>query len=723
MNLSDIAKQLGSLSAKPEYRDAAIRNLTTWWNGEQYQGFRPQLVSLAERGKWDLILDSFYRVMTFGTSGRRGPVGIGPNRINQDTVASSVQGHVNYLRRRNPNADLRVVVACDVRVFRDLRGLYDPGKPNPLMGMSSRDFARLASAIYAANGVEVYTAAGDDGFFMATPELSFAIRHLKAHGGLNISASHNHPDDNGAKFYMASGGQPIPPDDEALADEVTAVTSVPAGDFEAAVRDGKIHWWGAALHLAYLDENLACSIDSKARGALIVFSPLHGTGHFTVGELLPLAGFDVRYVQRQNTTDGAFPNVKFRMPNPEVPEAMELLIEEARAAKADVGMATDPDADRLGVVAEQDGAWRSFSGNEIAVVLAAYICETRAENGTLPKNGFLVKTAVTTELLTKIAQKHRLQMLGDLLVGFKYIGQVLDEIEANGSFRSVHATTADFLLAAEESNGVLVSAALRDKDAAGGALLIGELCSRLRAKGSGLGAYLNDVYRRYGYASNTGYSVVAEGISGLELVKRMMDEMRKKPLREIGGRKLQTLADYWDEKTFGPIVSETDRSSRNFIRLVFERDLVVSIRPSGTEPKIKVYVEQVFQPEPSWTGPGFAAVRQAMDESTKKVTLSIVEALLALVDIHLPRPALVLSSLISLDNRIDFASRFLPELEKRLESNPDDTANAAWIDTRLAAYGTDPRYLVRSGLAEYLAEAKMSAPVAGRIRQLFFLPS
>ena len=723
MELSDITAGMQQLAVKPVYREAALRNLATWWGAPQFAAFQPQLQSIARRQQWELLLDSFYRVMTFGTSGRRGPVGIGPNRINHDTVISSVQGHINYLRKRYPGVRLRVVVAFDVRVFRDLRGLYDAAVPNPLLGMSSRDFARLAAGVYAANDVGVHSVPGDDGFFMSTPELSFAIRHLQAHGGLNISASHNHPDDNGAKFYMASGGQPVPPDDEDLANEVAAVTSVPAGDFDAAVRAGTVQWWGAELHDAYLSENLARSIDPSARRALIVYTPLHGTGRHTVGDLLPRAGFDMRFVQRQLDPDGAFPGVKFRVPNPEVPESMELVTEEGRQLGADVGFATDPDADRLGVVAPgDDGIWRFLSGNEIAVLLAAYVLEARRDQGTLPPNGFVIKTAVTTELLTRMARTHGVQMLGDLLVGFKYVGQVLDAIADQGQFRTVRATPADFLLAAEESNGLLVSAALRDKDAAGAALLLAELCARLRAQGKTLGGYLIDVYRRYGYASNTGYSLIAEGIAGLELVKRMMDQLRAQPLRRVDGRTLQRMADYWDEAAFGRIQSETDRSSRNFLRLMYERDLVVSVRPSGTEPKIKIYVEQLFDPSRGWAAEGFDAARQEMDASTQRVTLAIVEELLRLVEIVVPRPGLVLSSLVSLDHRIDFAQRFLPELESRVRAASGDfDALARWIDERLKAYGTDPRYLVKAGVAEYLQHAHLPSQRDQLVRQLFFL--
>lgn len=721
-DLDAIRRGIRNVAVSDAYQKQALRNLTAWWTGDRYAAFRPQLERLAAREQWDLLVDSFYRMMPFGTGGRRGPVGIGPNRMNQDTVTTSVQGHVNYLRRRFANQPLRVVVAFDVRVFRDLRGLYDPSLPNPLLGMRSRDFARMACAVYAANGVEVHTVPGEDDYFLSTPELSFAIRHLQAHGGLNISASHNHPDDNGAKFYMPSGGQPVPPDDETLAKEVEAVTDVPAGDFAAAVAAGRVTWWDKPLHERYLDENLSKSLDPSRRRAVIVYTPLHGTGRHTVGDLLPRAGFEMRFVSEQLAADGGFPAVKFRMPNPEVPESMELVTAQAQAAGADAGFATDPDADRLGVVAPTNGHWRSLTGNEIAVVLAAYIIETRRDQGRLPARGFVVKTAVTTELLTRIARANGVHMIGDLLVGFKYVGQVLDEIEQHGRFADLHASAPDFLFAAEESNGVLVSGQLRDKDAAGGALLLAELCARLRQQGNTLGAYLADVYRRYGYAANTGYSLVMEGISGLQLVTRIMDRLRAAAPRRLADHALEQAVDYWDEARFGAIRSDTDRSSRNFIQLTYAGDVHVSIRPSGTEPKIKFYVERVFDASPQWEGEGFAAARREMDDATRVLTLAVVEQVLALVDIALPRSALLASSLLSLAHRTDLATRFLPELEARLrEPGADEQRLAAWVDERLSAYGTDPRYLVKAGVAEHFRTRRLPPDQERLLRQLFFL--
>ncbi len=721
MELSRIESELASVAVPEQYRRDALRHLKTWYSDARYAAFRPQIDSIAQRGKWELLVDSFYRMVPFGTGGRRGPVGIGPNRINQDTVITSVQGHVNWLRRRFPHERLRVVIAFDVRTFHDLRRVYDPSVPNPLLGLRSRDFARLAAGVYAANAVEVFTVSGDDDYFLSTPELSFAIRDLRAQGGLNISASHNHPDDNGAKFYLASGGQPVPPDDEDLAHAVEAVREVRYESFDTALAAGRVRWWDTHCHERYVQENLSRSLDPTARGATVVYTPLHGTGLHTVGDILPRAGFDVRLVNEQAKPDGAFSAVRFRIPNPEVPESMELLSAQAQRQHADVGLATDPDADRLGVVAPLDGTWRVLSGNEIAVALATYIIETHRERRSLPTHAFLLKTGVTSELLTRIANTNGVQILGDLLVGFKYIGQVLEAIAESGRFRHLQGAPGDFLMAAEESNGVLVSAALRDKDATGGALLLAELCARLRQRGQTLGTYLNDVYRRYGYAANLGYSLVMEGIVGSERVAKMMRELRQNPPRGLKGRRLTRTQDYWDEEQFGKIQSETDRSSRNFIRLCYEQGVHVSVRPSGTEPKIKFYVEQIFDPTAAWNGDAFTAARQQMDAATRQLTLDFVDQALRLVDVELTEPALALSPLVSLDHRVDFAAHFLPELELRLRAaQPEQVEELrAWLDERLKTYGTDPRHLVATGIAAYFTTRPVTSNQRQLLKQLF----
>jgi phosphoglucomutase len=481
--------------------------------------------------------------------------------------------------------------------------------------------------------------------------------------------------------------------------------------------------WDRACHERYIRENLSRSLDPAARRALVVYTPLHGTGLHTVGDVLRRAGFDLRLVEQQASGDGEFPAVKFRIPNPEVPESMELVSKEAQRLGADIGLATDPDADRLGVVAPHDGTWRLLSGNEIAIVIAAYSIETRRERGTLPPRAFMVKTAVTTELLTRIADAHGVQMIGNLLVGFKYVGEVLEAISQDGRFADVEASPDDFLLAAEESNGVLVSPALRDKDAAGGALLLAELCARLRQPRQTLGTYLDDVYRRYGYAANTAFSLVMEGITGSQRVGQIMERLRTHLPPTVQGRSLQRTVDHWDEHQFGPMRSETDRSARNFVQLRYDGGLHIAVRPSGTEPKIKFYVEQVFAPAEEWAGNGFDLARRVMDDASRELTRLFVEQVLRLVDIDLTRPAFLLSSLVSLDNRIDFAGHFLPELEERLRTASAIEAEllSSWADERLKAYGKDPRFLVAAGVAEYFRERPLPAERDRLLRQVFAL--
>ncbi|HVO28300.1 MAG TPA: hypothetical protein VMW56_32255, partial [Candidatus Margulisiibacteriota bacterium] len=238
---------------------------------------------------------------------------------------------------------------------------------------------------------------------------------------------------------------------------------------------------------------------------------------------------------------------------------------------------------------------------------------------------------------------------------------------------------------------------------------------------SSLGAYLTEVYGRYGYAANLGYSLVMEGITGAEMVRRLMDRLRQQPPAAVAGRAVRRASDFWDERRFGPIRSDTDRSSRNFLQLEYDHDLHVAVRPSGTEPKIKFYVEQVFDPAPTWAGTGFAAARKEMDEATRDLTLAFVDQVLRLADIHLSRPALLVSSLVSLDNRSDFATRFLAELEARLRSASTADQLAAWVDERLKAYGSDPRDLVRAGVAAHFDTQELTAGQSRLLRTVFSL--
>jgi phosphoglucomutase len=690
----DLEQGFAGLDVPAPLRTGALQQFMIWWEGAEFAPYRPQLARLIERGQWDVLLDSFYQVIPFGTGGRRGPVGIGINRINPYTVATAVQGHVEYLRKRHGNAPLSVVVAFDCRVFKDLRGRYDPSLPNPLIGMRSRDFARLAAEVYAGSGIIVWTVPGDD-LLLSTPELSFAIRHLGAFGGLNISASHNHPDDNGTKFYTEYGGQPIAPHDEEMAEAVQAVQQVRQIPFEQAVQQHLVRWWGPAEHEAYLETSLARSIVRDARDAFIVYSPLNGTGRRTVYDVLAKAGFRVTLVASQVDYDGEFPNVKYRIPNPELPEALEIAAAEARRLGADAAFATDPDADRLGVVVSLVQGDRFLTGNEIAALLTASIIEGRASRHEMPAHPFVVKTCVTTELMTAIARAHGVAIIGDLPVGFKYIAEVLEVVAHTGRYGDMVATCDDFLCAAEESHGVLVTPELRDKDAAGGALLLAEYIAKLKREGRTLQDELDRLYDRYGYVAQGVYSLIMEGVTGLQRIDAMMAALRQTQPPVIAGCGLERAVDYWDERVYGPIKSGTDRASRNVVALYFEHGLKVTVRPSGTEPKLKIYVEA--------GGPGRAEGRPAIDQMTAEATRQMVDTLLDAVGVQLPREALALSQLVSVENRIDFAERFLGELRAKLDDGTTASALDGWLNRRLAGYGKDSRFLVAPGIRACLA--------------------
>src|SRR5215510_14859423 len=347
--LQQVAQGFRGLPVTDEARQTAVRHIAQWLTETPLLPYRPQLEWLIAQQQWSLLLDSFYRVLPFGTGGRRAPVGIGTNRFNAWTLASSVQGHVMYLRERYPNQDIAVVIAYDVRAFHDLRGLYARDLPNPLLGMTSRAFAEVAAGVYTANGVQVAMLPEAATTYISTPELSFAIRHLQATAGLNVSASHNHPDDNGGKFYNDRGGQEVPPHDEAMATQVERVSHVEGLDFAAAKATGLISWLTPDVHEAYVALNMAQSLHPEARQAHVVFTALHGTANTTVGVVLRQAGFQVDLVAAQAVPDGTFPAVPYRAPNPEVPESMQQGMELAREVGADAVLACDPDADRLGV--------------------------------------------------------------------------------------------------------------------------------------------------------------------------------------------------------------------------------------------------------------------------------------------------------------------------------------------------------------------------------------
>lgn len=723
MSLDACERGFAELPVADEDRVRALVNLGRWLREPVFESYRPQLERLIERERFEELLDGFFRVLPFGTGGRRGPVGIGTNRFNAYTLASSVQGHADFLRVHESVDHHAVVVVYDVRAFHDLRRIYDPAVPNPLLGTTSRDFARTAAEVYAANGVKVFFP--DDGF-LSTPELSLAIRRLGAVAGLNISASHNHPDDNGGKFYNGDGAQHVPPRDEELARLVDAVEGIRRTPFEEARASGLIVSIPPEQHRAYVELNVGQSLDAAARGARVVFTPLHGTGGNTVAAVLDAAGFSVETVPEEAEPDGSFPAVPFRAPNPEVRESMERAVRLARERGADLVMACDPDADRIGLCARNvDGSYRFFDGNEIACLVTHYKLEKLADLGRLPAKPLVVKTEVTTELLGPICERFGAALVGDLLVGFKYHADVLGRIE-RGDFPGGF-TLDDFVIAVEESHGVLVTPAIRDKDAAGAAILIAELASQLGAAGRTVGEYLDRIHLELGYYANRLTSTVMTGAKGLAHIRRIQAALRESPPTELGGLRVVETRDHLDERgPHGRIRSGTDAASRDVLVFRLEGGGRVILRPSGTEPKNKAYVEIPLPPLGAEAGAAaLARQREEGDRLTLEVADGLSQHMLGTIGVDLPRYALRVSGLVSLDQRIDFAERFVPSLVERAAREPETAALSAWIDAELGGYGKDARGLTGAALRAFLSgerERDGGAPtsVLDAIERAFF---
>ncbi len=697
------------LAVRPEVRATALTNLARWLGSAEFAPWHPQIHSLIARERWDLLLDSFYQVLPFGTGGRRGPVGVGPNRFNPWTLGASVQGHVEFLRESLGDAPLHVVIAYDVRRYRDANGVYDSSVSNPCLGLSSRDFAEIAAGVYAANGVSTTLLPPGSDTYVSTPELSYAIRHLRASGGLNVSASHNPPDDNGGKFYNARGGQEVPPNDERMANHVDRVERVRALPYVEARATGMVRDYSPDIHAAYVALNVGTSL-SPARTARVVFTGLHGTGDTTVVDVLRAAGFEVIVEPTQAPHDGSFPEVPFRTPNPEVRQSMDRAVALAGQVGADLVMACDPDADRIGLVARDLTGYRFFTGNEIATLVAEYRLTARTW-----KNPIVMKTEVTSDLVRRVGVRHGAQVVSNLMVGFKYIGDGLGQLEDTGRFGAVTGSPADFVVGVEESHGVLVTADLRDKDAAGAALALAEFASNLAASGRTLTDALEAIWLREGYVHNELVSTVMRGAAGKARIDRIQAQMRANPPTTVGSWRVLEVIDRADPNgTLGPIRSGTDAASRDV--LVFslaaegatEPGARLLLRPSGTEPKNKVYVEVVGRPGAPLTSevPRVAAVARTL-------ALDFTHAMLRSVEIDLPLWALRVSDLVAIEFKAHLAETLLPAVRADLAAGADPSPR---IEEGLRPYGKDPRGLVADAIRAWAAD---NGEEGARVRQAF----
>jgi len=596
--LDDLKQEFRKISEE-KLSNKAITLLNRWMNEELFENQHEPVMFHIKEKKFDLLLDSFYQFIPFGTGGRRGRVGFGSNRINDITVAMSVQGHCDFIKN-NPvdGKSESVVIACDVRKFKDLNNTYSfiPEKKNPLLNMTSRHLSKIAAEIYTANNIKCYFLDPDsEEGYLSTPELSFLIRRLGTIGGINISASHNHPDDNGFKFYNFNGSQDIPPYDEELAKYMDDISFVKRISFEDALDKKLIIPIPPELHDEYIDVNLQIRKKGKLRAGNystpIVYTPLCGTGLTTVSEILKKAGHNLIHHAPQSSFDGSFSSVPFHLPNPEVAQAAWPAVETADKAGANIILSSDPDADRLGVLSKaSNGEWNHLNGNEIGVILAYYMVLDKKRGPS--RKGLVIKTVVTTDLIEKIALKAGCKVIGDLLVGFKYIADVLYSIEKNGHFQKIELNIEDFILGAEESNGYLLTNKMGDKDAGGAALILADLAVSLDKEGKTLNDYLDEIAENCGSYGNGARAVLMTGIKGMNHLHKLMKSLRKSPPKSVGDRKVIKFSDFLLDERGKPLYDpDSSNGKAHDILNISLKDAKIVIRPSGTEPKVKLYSE------------------------------------------------------------------------------------------------------------------------------------
>ena len=509
------------------------------------------------------LIEAFYKDLEFGTGGLRGIMGVGSNRMNIYTVGAATQGLSNYLKKNFKDLpQISVVVGHDCR-------------------NNSRLFAETSANIFSANGIKVYLF--DD--MRPTPEMSFAIRHLGCQSGIILTASHNPKEYNGYKAYWDDGAQVLAPHDKGIIDEVNAIAS--AADIKFQGNPDLIQIIGEDVDKVYLDKVHTLSIDpeviKRQKDLSIVYTPLHGAGRTLIPASLKEWGFEnVHCVPEQMVKSGDFPTVV--SPNPENAEALSMAIALAKKIDADIVMASDPDADRVGMACKDDkGEWVLINGNQTCLIFLYYIIKNRIAMGKMQPNDFIVKTIVTTELIKAVADKNKIEMR-DCYTGFKWIAREIRLSEGK----------QQYIGGGEESYGFLAEDFVRDKDAVSACSLLAEICAWAKDQGKTLYDVLMEIYVEYGFSKETTVNVVKPGKSGAEEIKAMMDNFRANPPKEIGGSAVSLIKDY---KTLELTdaqgnVSKLDMPETSNVLQYFTVDgTKISVRPSGTEPKIKFYIE------------------------------------------------------------------------------------------------------------------------------------
>ncbi|TDG35754.1 phospho-sugar mutase [Pedobacter changchengzhani] len=531
-----------------------------WLNGNYDEKTKAEIQNLIDINSISDLTDSFYKSLEFGTGGLRGIMGAGSNRINKYTIGTATQGLANFLNQKYKGEKISVAIAHDSRNNSDV-------------------FANITADVFSANGIHVY-------FFKAlrpTPELSFAVRHFGCKSGVMLTASHNPKEYNGYKAYGDDGGQFTSPDDKLVIDEVNKIKSIDEVKFNRI--DSNVELIGEEIDKLYLDGITALSMSPDAikrqHDLKIVYSPIHGTGITLVPKALAQFGFtNVTVVEEQSEPDGNFPTVVY--PNPEEKEALTLAMKKAKEIDADLVMATDPDADRVGIaVKDNDGEWLLLNGNQTGSLLINYILSAWQEKGKLTGNEYVVSTIVTTSLIKAICDAKNVEYF-NTLTGFKWIGQIITQLKGKKTF----------IAGGEESYGYLIGDLVRDKDAVVSAAFIAEMTAYYKDKGNSLYDALLDTYVEFGFYKEDLVSLTKKGKTGAEEIKAMMEKFRNNPPASLGGSKVAILKDYElsqeTDLTSGK-VTKLDYPASDVLQFITADGSIVSARPSGTEPKIKFY--------------------------------------------------------------------------------------------------------------------------------------
>lgn len=536
------------------------QRIQQWTSNEYDPETIAEVKKLIDQNEETELLDSFYKELEFGTGGLRGIMGVGSNRMNKYTIGKATQGLANYLKKQFPDQQLKVAVSYDSR-------------------NNSQSFGHLVADVFSANDFQVYLFQE----LRPTPVLSFAVRHFGCQGGVMLTASHNPKEYNGYKAYWNDGGQLVAPHDKNVIKEVDAIQSVSEIKFERKAENIKLV--EADFDDIYVAANLKLSINPGAvktqKDLKIVYSPIHGTGITIVPKMLEAWGFNnIHVVEEQAEPNGNFPTVVY--PNPEEEEAMSIAMKKGEELDADVIMATDPDADRVGVAIKiPSGEYQLINGNQIGSLLTYYVLSCKKAAGALKPNDYIVKTIVTSNLFSDIAKSFDVNYY-ETLTGFKFIGEVMTQLEGKEKY----------LVGGEESYGFLVGDLVRDKDAVNACAFIAEMCAYFKNEGKSLFDVLLSLYVEYGYYKEKLISLTKKGKAGADEIKQMMSDLRADLPKSLGGIAVAEVRDYQQsEATDMKTGSKTkiDLPKSDVLQFITVDGDVISARPSGTEPKIKFY--------------------------------------------------------------------------------------------------------------------------------------